>query len=145
MADEPIEPRRGVYGQLEGGQEGTPLEESSSVEYIQMVFLSLLSAALPIVERHWVSVLPVGTNIRNGLLPVAVLISLAAVVAGVATARQGQAGEGVTVGWISLFLFFVTTVALYGFADLIPRATSGLYLLFFAAFALSMSSFLSSR
>ena len=113
--------------------------------HIVKVFLSLLSAALPVVERYWVSVLPVSANIRNGLLPVAVITSLAAVVAGIATARQGLTGEGLTVGWISLGLFFVTTVLLYGFLDLIPRATSGLYLLFFGAFALSMSSFLSSR
>lgn len=112
---------------------------------IVKVLVSLLSAALPLVERYWVSVLPVGASIRNGLLPVAVLTSLAAVIAGVATARRGQAGEGLSVGWISLFIFFVTTIVLYGFVDLIPRATSGLYLLFFAAFALSMSSFLSSR
>jgi len=112
---------------------------------IAKIFLSLLSAALPLVERHWVSVLPVGAAVRNGLLPVAVITSLAAVVAGVATARQADAGEGLTVGWISLCLFFVTTIVLYGFVDLIPRATSGLYVLFFATFALSMSSFLSSR
>ena len=107
------------------------------------VFLSLLSAALPLVERYWIDVLPVSDRIRDGVLPVAILASLAAVAAGVATARH--TGEGVTVGWMSLLLFLVTTIMLYGFMDFVPRATSGLYVLFFATFTLSVSSFLSSR
>ncbi len=107
------------------------------------IFLSLLSAGLPLVEQHWLSVLPVTARMRNGLLPVAVLTSLAAVAAGVATARQ--TGEGLLVGWISLVMFLGTTIFLYGFLDIAPRATSGLYILFFATFALSVSSFLSSR
>jgi hypothetical protein len=49
------------------------------------------------------------------------------------------------VGWLSLFVFFVTTIALYGFMDFVPRVVGGLYVLFFATFALSMSSFLASR
>lgn len=107
--------------------------------------LSLLTAALPLVEMNWFRVLPVGADIRNGLVPIAVLTSLAAAVAGIATARHGQTGEGLTVGWLSFILFFVTTIALYGFLDFVPRATSGLYLMFFAAIALSLSSFLSSQ
>jgi len=107
------------------------------------VLLSLLSAALPLVEKYWMNVLPVSARIRDGVLPVTILASLAAVAAGVATARQ--TGEGLTVGWMSLLLFVVTTILLYGFMDFAPRATSGLYILFFASFTLSVSSFLSSR
>ena len=107
------------------------------------VLLSLLSAGLPLVEKHWMAVLPVGTRVRDTVLPVAILASLAAVAAGVATARQ--TGEGLTVGWMSLGLFVVITILLYGFIDRMPRATSGLYILFFSSFTLSVSSFLSSR
>jgi hypothetical protein len=107
------------------------------------VLVSLLSAALPLVEKYWIDVLPISGRIRDGALPVAVLASLAAVAAGVATARH--TGEGVTVGWMSLLLFLVTTIMLYGFMDFVPRAASGLYVLFFATFTLSVSSFLSSR
>src|SRR5262245_58398435 len=107
------------------------------------VFLSLLSAALPLVEKRWMAVLPVGARVRDTVLPVAILASLAAVAAGVVTARQ--TGEGLTVGWMSLVLFLAIAILLYGFMDRMPRATSGLYILFFASFALSVSSFLSSR
>jgi hypothetical protein len=109
------------------------------------ILVSLLSAALPVVESHWYSVLPVSDGLRQGLLPIAVLTSLAAVVAGIATARQSHTGEALTVGWLSLFGFFVTTITLYGFMDFVPRVAGGLYVLFFATFALSMSSFLASR
>jgi hypothetical protein len=95
------------------------------------------------LEKYWMNVLPVSARIRDAALPVAILTSLAAVAAGVATARQ--TGEGLTVGWMSLVLFVVTTILLYGFMDLVPRAASGLYVLFFASFTLSVSSFLSSR
>jgi len=107
------------------------------------VFLSLLSASLPLVEKYWINVLPVSARVRDGVLPVAILASLAAVAAGVSTARQTDAG--LTVGWMSLLVFLVTTILLYGFMDFVPRATSGLYVLFFATFTLSVSSFLSSR
>lgn len=107
------------------------------------VLLGLLSAALPLVEKYGVAVLPVTTRVRDGALPVAVLASLAAVAAGMATARQ--TGDGLTVGWLSLLMFVVTTVLLYGFTDYMPRAVSGLYVIFFASFTLSVSSFLSTR
>jgi len=42
------------------------------------VLLSLLSAALPLVEKYWMNVLPVSARIRDGVLPVTILASLAA-------------------------------------------------------------------
>jgi hypothetical protein len=107
------------------------------------ILLSLASAALPLAEKYWVTVSPVSSRIRDTVLPVAILASIAAVAAGVATARQTT--QGLEVGWLSLVVFLATTFVLYGLLDFMPRATSGLYVLFFASFALSMSSFLSAR
>jgi hypothetical protein len=116
---------------------------SWSVVGIAKGLLGLASAALPLVEQHYISVLPVSAGLRNGLLPVAILASIAAAAAGTTTAQQTT--EGLTVGWISLMVFLFATIALYGVLDLVPRAGGGLYVVFFASFTLSVSSFLSSR
>jgi hypothetical protein len=107
------------------------------------VLLCLATAALPLVEKHWLRVLPVSARVRDVVLPAAILAAVAAAAAGVATARQTT--ESLGVGWASLVVFLATTMALYGALDLMPRAASGLYVLFFASFTLSVSSFLSGR
>ena len=105
--------------------------------------ISLATAALPYVEKTWFTVLPVSARIRGGVMPVAILASVAAVFAGVATARQTT--EGLTIGWFSLVVFLVTAIGLYGGLEFAPRAASGLYIVFFASFSLSLTSFLTSR
>lgn len=108
-----------------------------------LVLVSLATAALPFVEKLYFTVLPVTARIRGSLMPVAILASVVAVFAGVATARQ--TGEGLTIGWVSLVLFLATTIALYSALDVAPRAASGLYIVFFASFSLAVTSFLSSH
>ena len=108
-----------------------------------LVLVSLATAALPFVEKLYFTVLPVTARIRGSLMPVAILASVVAVFAGVATARQ--TGEGLTIGWVSLVLFLATTIALYSALDFAPRAASGLYIVFFASFSLAVTSFLSSH
>ena len=107
------------------------------------ILLSLATAALPWVEAEWLPVLPVAARLRDTVLPVAILAAIAAVAAGVATARHTT--EGLSVGWFALIVFLATAVAMYGALDLMPRAASGLYVVFFASFTLSVSSFLSSH
>jgi hypothetical protein len=107
------------------------------------VFVSLATAALPWVERRWLPVLPVTGRIRDTVLPVAILAAVGAVAAGVATARHTS--EGLSVGWFGLIVFLGTAIGMYGALDLMPRAASGLYVVFFASFTLSVSSFLSSH
>jgi hypothetical protein len=107
------------------------------------VLLSLSTAILPYVEMRWLPVLPVTGRIRETVLPVAVLAAIGAVAAGVATARH--TAEGLSVGWFALIVFLGSAVAMYGALDLMPRASAGLYVVFFAAFTLSVSAFLSSH
>lgn len=107
------------------------------------ILLSVASAALPLVEQHWFAVLPVTDRLRGDVMPVAVLAAVAAAVAGTVTARQTT--EGLSVGWVSLLVFLATAIGFYGALDYVPRAASGLYVVFFASFTLSVSSFLSSR
>lgn len=104
------------------------------------VLLSLSTAALPYVERRWLPVLPVTGRLRDTVLPVAMLAAVAAVAAGVATARHTT--EGLAVGWFALIVFLGSAMAMYGALDLLPRSASGLYVIFFASFTLSVSSFL---
>ena len=105
--------------------------------------ISLSSAALPLVERYWLPVLPVARSTRESLLPVAILAAVAAAVAGTVTARQTN--EGLSIGWFSLVVFLVTAVGFYTALDFMPRAASALYVVFFASFTLSVASFLSAR
>lgn len=107
------------------------------------VVISLATAALPLVERHWLAVLPVTVRTRETLLPVAVLASVAAAVAGTVTARQ--TAEGLSIGWFALLAFLLSAVAFYTALDVMPRAASALYVVFFASFTLSVASFLSAR
>ena len=107
------------------------------------VLLSLATAALPWIEARWLPVLPVSGRLRETVLPVAILAAVAAVAAGVATARH--TAEGLSVGWFALIVFVASAIGMYGALDLMPRAASGLYVVFFAAFTLSVSSFLSSQ
>ena len=107
------------------------------------VLLSLTTVALPYVEMRWLPVLPVMGRLRDTVLPVAILAAIAAVAAGVATARHTT--EGLSVGWFALIVFLGSAIAMYGALDLMPRAASGLYVVFFASFTLSVSSFLSSH
>ena len=103
---------------------------------------SLLATALPLVERSY-SILPVSQRVRADALVAAMLATLLCVIAGYATARHSF--SGLQVGWMSLVLFLAAVVALFGFRDLIPRGDHALYILCFALFGLSASSFLSIR
>jgi hypothetical protein len=105
--------------------------------------VGLSTAALPLAERYWFSVLPVSGRLRETLLPVAVLAAAGAAAAGLATARQTS--EGLTIGWFSLVAFLATAIGFYVALDFYPRAASGLYIVFFVSFTLSVSSFLFSR
>jgi hypothetical protein len=105
--------------------------------------ISLATAALPYVEKTWFTVLPVAGRVRSSVMPVAILACVAAVFAGVATARQTS--EGLTTGWFALVVFLATAIGLYAGLEFAPRAASGLYIVFFASFSLSITSFLTSR
>lgn len=104
--------------------------------------LALLATLLPPLERAY-QVLPVSQAVRDSALPAAVLATLLCVIAGYATARHSY--NGLQVGWTSLVLFLAVVVALFGFMDLIPRGDRGLYIICFALFGLSVSSFLSIK
>ena len=82
---------------------------------------SLLAAGLPLLERSF-EVLPVTRRVREDVLPAAVIATLLCVVAGYATSRNSF--NGLAVGWPSLVLFLGVVVALFGFAELIPRGDS---------------------
>jgi len=103
---------------------------------------SLLAVGVPWLEQMY-RVLPVSDGVRESALPAAVLATLLCVIAGYATARQSV--HGLQVGWTSLVLFLGVVVALFGFMDMIPRGTRGLYILCFALFGLSVASFLSAK
>jgi hypothetical protein len=107
------------------------------------ILLSLSTAALPYVEDRWFTVLPVSGRVRDTVMPVAILAAIAAAAAGVATARHTT--ESLSVGWFGLIVFLGSAVAMYGALDLMPRGASGLYVIFFSAFTLSVSSFLFTR
>ena len=112
------------------------------MQFIKIV-LSLATAALPYIEERWLPVLPVTGRIRDTVMPVAVLAAIAAAAAGVATARHTT--EALSVGWFAMLVFLGSAVAMYGALDLLPRAASGLYVIFFASFTLAVSSFLFTR
>ena len=103
---------------------------------------SLFATTLPLVERAY-QVLPVSQRVRETALPAAMLATVLCVIAGFVTSRHST--QGLQVGWTSLVLFLAAVVALFGFIDLYPRAERGLYILSFALFGLSASSFLSLR
>ena len=104
---------------------------------------SLLAAGLPLLERSF-EVLPVARRVREDVLPAAVVATLLCIVAGYATSRNSL--SGLAVGWTALVLFLGVVVALFGFADMIPRGSDrALYILCFALFGLSAASFLSIR
>jgi hypothetical protein len=103
---------------------------------------SLLAAGLPLLERSF-EVLPVARRVREDVLPAAVIATLLCVVAGYATSRNSV--SGLAVGWSALVLFLGVVVAMFGFADLIPRWGRALYILSFALFGLSAAAFLSIR
>lgn len=113
------------------------------MKQIAVVMVSLAAAAMPLAEKYWFRVLPISARVRDDVLPVAILASIAAIAAGVATARHTE--EGLSVGWLSLAAFLATTIGLYAAIDLMPRAASGLYVIFFASFTLSVASFLSTH
>jgi hypothetical protein len=102
--------------------------------------LALLSVYVPWLERQF-RVLPVADAVRDSAMPAAVLATVLCVVAGYATARHSY--QGMQIGWTALMLFLAVMVAMFGFMDLIPRGERGLYILCFALFGLSVSSFLS--
>ena len=121
----------------------TALDMARFVLEAAAVLIALATAALPYLEKTWFTVLPVSGRVRASVMPVAVLASVAAVFAGVATARQTT--EGLTTGWFSLIVFLLTAIGLYAGLEFAPRAASGLYIVFFASFSLSITSFLMSR
>ena len=107
------------------------------------ILLSLATAVLPVAEKYWLTVLPVTGRTRDTLLPVAVLAAVAAAVAGTVTARQTN--EGLAMGWFALVVFLASAIGFYTALDMMPRAASALYIVFFASFTLSVASFLSAR
>jgi hypothetical protein len=102
----------------------------------------ILAIGVPWWERMF-RVLPVDDTVRTAALPAAVLVTILCVIAGSATARHTF--SGMQVAWSSLVLFLGVVVVMFGYMDLIPRGERGLYILCFALFGLSVSSFLSVK
>jgi hypothetical protein len=67
------------------------------------------------------NILTAEQRVREDALSAAVLATLLCVIAGYATARYSV--QGLQVGWTSLVLFLAVVVALFGFMDLLPRAS----------------------
>ncbi|MBM3801562.1 MAG: hypothetical protein FJW26_04525 [Acidimicrobiia bacterium] len=100
---------------------------------------SFLTVLIPLLEK-WKAVLPVSSQVRQECLTIAVFACFLAAVAGYSTGRHTL--NGLAVGWCFLLLFLlVLTVELAGVAR-IAWAERPLYVLIFAFFSLSTSSFL---
>ena len=101
-----------------------------------------LTVLLPLIERSYL-LLPIAPAVREDALPGALLAALVCVVGGYATASYSD--RGLDVGWTAMVLFLATLVAIVAFLDLIPRGERSLYIMAFAFFSLSVSSFLCLR
>ena len=100
---------------------------------------SFLTVLIPLLEK-WKTVLPVSPQVRHECLTIAVFACFLAAVAGYSTGRHTL--NGLSVGWCFLLLFLaVLTVQLAGVAR-VAWTERPLYVLIFAFFSLSTSSFL---
>ena len=101
--------------------------------------VSLLTALIPILD-DWLTILPATPQVRHQCLPIAICVCLLAVTAGFSTGRH--TGNGLSVGWWFLVLFLVILSIQLVTLPHFVWAERPLYVLLFAFFSLSASSFL---
>ena len=101
--------------------------------------VSLLTALIPMLD-NWLTILPTNPQIRHQCLPIAICVCLLAVTAGFSTGRH--TGNGLSVGWWFLVLFLVILSLQLATLPHLVWAERPLYVLLFAFFSLSASSFL---
>jgi hypothetical protein len=101
--------------------------------------VSLLTALIPMLD-NWLTILPTNPQIRHQCLPIAICVCLLAVTAGFSTGRH--TGSGLSVGWWFLVLFLVILSIQLATLPHLVWAERPLYVLLFAFFSLSASSFL---
>jgi len=100
---------------------------------------SFLTVLVPLLEK-WQPVLPVPPQVRQQCLTIAVAVCFLAAVAGYSTGRHTV--NGLSTGWCFLLLFLMVLTVELSDLQHIAFAQRPLYVLTFAFFSLSISSFL---